>query len=347
MEARQQRQAPAAEGRGIVPASELDWLRAGRAVVACEGQAVLDLSRRLDSRFSEAVALVAACRQSVVVTGVGKAGLIGQKIAATMCSTRTRARFLHPTEALHGDLGCLTPDDVMLVLSNSGESEEIVRLLPSLKERQLPIIAITAHDQNTLSRAADVTLCLGRLPEAGAHGLAPSTSTAAMLALGDALALVACEARGFTPEQFAVCHPAGSLGERLRPIRDVMRSGDQLRLASEDATIREVLTQSSRPGRRTGAVILVDAEGRLAGLFTDSDLARLLEQRRDDQLDRPVHEVMTRRPSTVPVDGILEEALQLLGAKRISELPVVDDEDRPCGLIDITDVIGLIPVEEG
>ena len=325
----------------VVPFTHLEQLREARAILALEGSALTELSQQLDLRFCAAVDLLATCRGCVIVTGVGKAGLIGQKTAATLSSTGTRAYFLHPTEALHGDLGCVGAEDVWLVFSNSGETEELTRLLPIIRSQQQPLIAVTASDASTLGAQADATICLGRLIEAGAHGLAPSTSTTAMLAIGDALALVASQRKQFTPRQFAAFHPGGSLGRRLASVKDVMRPAEQVRIAFETATIREVFVSLSRPGRRTGAVMLVDEQGKLSGLFTDSDLARLLEQRRDDQFDRPISEVMTVRPLTVRPDAILEEALQLLSAKHVSELPVVDADDVPLGMIDITDVIGL------
>lgn len=327
--------------RSVVPVTQFEQLREATAILNREASAILELARQLDTRFCKALELLAGCAGCVIVTGVGKAGLIGQKIAATLCSTGTRAYFVHPTEALHGDLGCVGPNDVWLILSNSGETEELCRLLPIIRSQQQAIIAITASDASTLGIQADVTICLGRLIEAGAHGLAPSTTTTAMLALGDALALVVSQMKQFTPKQFAAYHPGGSLGRRLASVRDVMRPIDQVRVANESATIREVFIGLSRPGRRTGAVILVDESGRLSGLFTDSDLARLLEHRRDEQFDRPISEVMTIRPLTVGVDAIFEEALQLLGAKHVSELPVINEDGCPVGMIDITDVIGL------
>ena len=325
----------------IVSASRVAQLREAREIISHEGQALLALARRLDTRFCDAVEMLASCRGNTLVTGIGKAGLIGRKIAATLSSTGTRAHFVHPTEALHGDLGCIGPDDIWLMLPNSGETEEICRLLPLIADQRLAVIAITASDASTLGAAADVTIQLGRMVEAGLHGLAPTTSTAAMLAVGDALALVISQVRNFTPQQFAVFHPGGSLGRRLASVKDIMRAGDQVRIASESATIREVFVTLSRPGRRTGAVMLVDADGRLSGLFTDSDLARLLEHHRDQQFDRPISEVMTNKPLTIGPDAILEEALQLLGARHVSELPVVDTAGCPVGLIDITDLIGL------
>ncbi|HET6423017.1 MAG TPA: KpsF/GutQ family sugar-phosphate isomerase [Planctomycetaceae bacterium] len=332
-----------AAAQTVVPYAQVEQLREARNIVAHEGQALLDLARRLDTTVCDAIERIASCRGCVVVCGVGKAGLIGQKIAATFSSTGTRAFFLHPTEAFHGDLGSLGSDDVLLLLSHSGESEEVCRLLPWVRSVGIPMIAITGECHSTVGRAAEITIELGRLIEAGLHGLPPTTSTTAMLAIGDALALVVAQTRGFTPQQFGRLHPGGSLGRRLTPVKDVMRSGDEMRIAAQTESVRNVLTSLRRPGRRTGAVILVDEEDRLSGLFTDSDLARLLEQRRDDQLDRPIVEVMTARPITIREDAILEEAVGLLSARRLSELPVVDEDGRPVGLLDITDVIGLIP----
>jgi len=327
--------------QSIVPASRLAQLREAREIILHEGQALLGLARRLDTQFCEAVELIGTASGSLIVTGVGKAGLIARKIAATLSSTGTRSYFVHPTEALHGDFGCVGQGDIWLLLSNSGETEEICRLLPFIRERRQAAVAITASEVSTLGAAADVTIPLGRMIEAGVHGLAPTTSTTAMLAVGDALALILSQSRNFTPQQFAAFHPGGSLGRRLTPVKDIMRSGDQIRIANESLTIREVFVTLSRPGRRTGAVMLVDQDGRLSGLFTDSDLARLLERRRDEQIDLPISEVMTARPLTIALDAILEEVLQLLGACHVSELPVIDSDGRPVGMVDITDLIGI------
>lgn len=334
----------AAESR-LVSSAQLDQLREGREIIKHEANALDDLAGRLDTRFCTALEKLHACRGSVIVTGMGKAGLIAQKIAATLSSTGTRAHFLHPAEAVHGDLGCLHGDDVVLAFSNSGETHEICRLLPVIGEMKIPVIAITASDESTLGSQADIALTLGRLREAGAHGLAPSTSTTAMLALGDALALVLSRMKGMTPQQFAVFHPAGSLGERLKTVGETMRMAADLRVASENSTIREVFVKLGKPGRRSGAVMLVDEWGRLAGLFTDSDLARLLENRRENQLDRPIREVMTSRPLTTRAETMLLEVVEILSKNKVSELPVVDGDGRPVGLIDITDLIGLVPGE--
>ena len=327
------------------PLTPFEQLREARDILQSEAAAILDVAARLDAGFCAAVDLLRACRGSIIVTGMGKAGLIGQKIAATLSSTGTRAHVLHPAEALHGDLGCLHHEDVLLALSNSGETEEISRLLPSVRRQGIPIVAITARRDSTLGSQADAVLALGRLPEAGPHGLAPSTSTTAMLAVGDALALVLSRMNGMTPMQFALFHPGGSLGRQLTTVAEVMRKGEELRIAPETATIRTVFTRADLPVRRTGAVILTDSAGRLSGLFTDSDLARLLEHHREDQLDAPIGDVMTRAPLTIGPNALLREAVTLLSGRKVSELPVVDAEHRPVGLIDITDVIGLLPDE--
>ena len=312
-----------------------------REILWNEGQALLLLSERLPRGFCRAVEVLLACEGSVIVSGMGKAGLVGQKIAATLASTGAASHFLHPAEAIHGDLGRIGPRDVVLMLSFSGESEEVVRLLPALREFGVPLVAITGRGQSTLAREATVALELGMLEEACPLGLAPSTSTTAMLALGDALALVLSRTRGFTAEDFYRYHPGGSLGRRLTRVEDAMRPLTECRIARESQTVREVFAAVRRAGRRTGAIMLVDDEGRLTGIFTDSDLARLVEDRRDDRLDGPVSEVMTRRPKAIRRGARLGEAMDLLAGRRISELPVLDEAGRPCGLIDITDVLGL------
>ncbi len=327
----------------VFPFDDFEQLREAREIVREAAGALVDLARGLDSAFCDAVRLITACRGTVVVTGMGKAGLIGRKIAATFSSTGTRAIFLHPAEAVHGDLGCVCAADVVLALSNSGQTEELCRLLPMFRRIGVPLVAVTARESSVLGSAAEVTILLGHIPEAGHFGLAPTTSTTAMLALGDALALVASRAIGFTRQQFALFHPAGTLGHKLQSVKDVMRAGDQLRVAPETATIREVFVSKGQPGRRTGAVMLVDAAERLAGLFTDSDLVRLLEARRENQLDRPIWEVMTAAPKHITSEAPLADAIALLSQYRISELPVIDEQERPVGLVDITDVIALMP----
>jgi arabinose-5-phosphate isomerase len=233
----------------------------------------------------------------------------------------------------------------VLVLSQSGETDEIVRLLAPLAELGVPILAITARAESTLGRAATVSIELGPLEEACPLGLAPTSSTTAMLAVGDALALVASRMRGFGREDFARFHPAGNLGQKLSKVEDHMRPLDQCRVASQDQTVREVLIHVTVPGRRTGATMLVDAEGRLAGIFTDSDLARLFQRHRDGDLDAPVRNVMTPNPLKTLIGSMMVDAVAVLAQRKISELPVVDAAGRPVGLVDITDVVGLLPCE--
>ena len=327
----------------IIPHSHVEQLREAKRIIEHEATALRHLALGLDARFCAAVEKIAACTGSVVVTGIGKAGIIGQKIAATLSSTGTRAHFLHPAEAVHGDLGCLRPDDVVLILSNSGETEEVCRILPVLQRLNIPMIALTATGHSTLAQSAQITVPLGRMREAGLNGLPPTTTTTAMLALGDALALVLARLRGFSPHDFAVFHPAGSLGRKLSPVTEVMRTGDLLRIAHEHETVRDVFGHSLAKTRRSGAVMIVDELGHLSGLFTDSDLARILAQHQERKLDRPIREVMTHNPITVPMSAVLSEAVELLAERKLSELPVVDAAGFPVGMLDITDIIALMP----
>jgi len=314
-----------------------------REVMQTESRSIAQVARRLDQEFCRSVDYLFNCQGNALVTGIGKAGLIGQKIVATLASTGTRSHFLHPAEAVHGDLGRVHGDDVVLVLSQSGETDEIVRLLPPLAETRVPIVAITGSATSTLARAATVVIDLGPLEEACPLGLAPSSSTAAMLAVGDALALVVSRMRGFAREDFARLHPAGNLGLKLSKVEQHMRPLEQCRLAPQEETVRQVLVRVSVPGRRTGATMLVDARGHLAGIFTDSDLARLFEQRCDNALDDPIHSVMTSHPLKVSLGSLMSEAVALMAQRKISELPVVDGDGRPVGLIDVTDVVSLLP----
>lgn len=325
------------------PLTALEQIHYARDVLRAEAAALEQVRSRLDGSFCRAIDLLLNAHGNVLVTGVGKAGLVGQKITATLASTGTRAHFLHPAEAVHGDLGRIRADDVVLALSYSGETEEVVRLLPSLARIGVPMVAITSRETSTLGRHADASIALGSLEEACGLGLAPSTSTTAMLAVGDALALVISRQIGFGRDDFARVHPGGSLGRRLKRVAEVMRQGDALRIASADKTVREVFVAASRPGRRTGAIMLVEAAGTLVGLFTDSDLARLFETRPDDALALPIADVMTREPTTIGPDRLVEEAVRILEDRKISELPVIDDAGRPLGLVDITDVLSLVP----
>lgn len=327
----------------LIPFSYFDQLREAREILRLEAEAVTEVAHRLDASFCAAVELLLHGTGSVIVCGMGKAGLIGQKLAATFSSTGTRAHFMHPAEAVHGDLGCLHAQDILLALSNSGETDEITALLPTVKRLNIPIVAITSTEKSTLGQHADIRILLGRLKEAGPWGLAPTTSTTAMLAVGDALALVVARQRGFSPQLFAKFHPAGSLGRQLKSVTEIMRPRAALRIASCFQTVREVFVAAPVSGRRSGAVLLEDEGGSLAGLFTDSDLARLMEQRRDEALDRPIAEVMTARPLTLSTHSQFADVVALLAERKISEIPVVDTSGVAVGLIDITDVIGWLP----
>jgi arabinose-5-phosphate isomerase len=317
-------------------------LEFARQILRAEATALHDVADRLDEGFVRAVDLLAACRGRVAVTGVGKSADVGAKIVGTLNSTGTRAYLLDATKAMHGDLGMVHPDDIAVVLSHSGESEEVVRLIGPLGELAAAVIALTGSSQSTLARAATVALVYGAVVETCPLTLAPSTSTTVMLALGDALAFVLSDRREFSAEDFARYHPAGSLGRKLARVEAVMRSGPEMRVAAADETVRAVFSRTRSTGRRTGAVMLTEANGQLCGLFTDSDLARLFEQRGDSAIDRPIREVMTPEPITVPVGVRVAEALEILRRFKISELPVIDADGRPVGLLDITDVIGLM-----
>jgi arabinose-5-phosphate isomerase len=324
-------------------ASTDEALAVARRVLAVEADALLVAADRLDGRFGRVVARLAACAGRVAVVGVGKSADVGQKVAGTLNSTGTRAYVLDATRAVHGDLGMVHPDDVALLLSHSGESEELLRLLPSLRSLAAGLVAVTARPDSTLARRVDEAVVYGPISEACPLSLAPSTSTTVMIALGDALAFALSEGRNFTADDFARFHPAGSLGRKLATVESVMRRGPELRIAAASATVRQVFAQVRHAGRRTGAVMLVDAHWRLAGLFTDSDLARLFEANSDGAFDRPVSEVMTRAPVTLSATARLGEALDLLKQRKFSEVPVIDGDGKPVGLLDITDLIGLTP----
>jgi arabinose-5-phosphate isomerase len=328
-----------------------DLLDYARQIVRAEAAALELAARRLDDSFRRAIEILrhaAAGNGRVAVTGAGKSADVGQKIAGTLNSTGTRAYVLDATRAVHGDLGMVHPDDAVLALSNSGESEEIVRLVGPLRPLCRALIALTGVAGSTLARKADVAVVYGPLDEVCPLGLAPSASTTAMIAVGDAMAFVLSQERSFSREDFARFHPAGSLGRKLLKVEAAMRQGVGLRVASAWETVRSVFAIARQRGRRTGAVMLTDADGRLCGLFTDSDLARLIESRRDDALDRPIAEIMTRDPHTVAMGARILDAVELLSRHKISELPVVDAAGRPVGLLDVTDLLGFAPalVEE-
>jgi arabinose-5-phosphate isomerase len=316
-------------------------LEKAREVLKTEAEAILSLAGRLGEDFERAIGVVSGCQGHLIVTGMGKAGLVGQKISATFASTGTPSIFLHPAEAYHGDLGRVVKEDVVLAISNSGETEELVRLLPSLRQLGARIIAMTASRGSTLGKNADLVIELGRIEEACPLGLAPSATTTAILALGDALALSVLEERGFDKEQFAFYHPGGELGRKLTRVLDVMRTGDRNPVVTEETPVKEAITTITRA--RAGAVSVVNASGRLSGIFTDGDLRRTMA--RDLKLvDAKIREVMTPRPKTITPERLASEALKILHEKKIDELPVVNDRGEPVGMLDVQDLldVGLV-----
>jgi arabinose-5-phosphate isomerase len=330
----------------VLQVEDIERLRHAREVLSTEARALALVRDRLDESFCRAAVLLyetGARHGSIIVTGMGKAGLVGQKIAATLASTGSRAHTLHPAEAVHGDLGRISPDDVVLALSYSGETDEVVRLIEPIKTIGARVIAVTARTNSRLARLADVSVVLGPIEEACPLGLAPSASTTAMMAVGDALAFVVSRMRNFQAEDFAQYHPAGALGRLTAPVDEVMRTGDQIRVSHCTLTVREALIDAGRQGRRTGALMLVDDAGVLRGIFTDADLARLLEQRRDSELDRPIAEQMNTSPTTIRQGTRVRDAMAVLSSRRFSQLPVLDHLGRPVGILDITDLIGLVP----
>jgi arabinose-5-phosphate isomerase len=315
--------------------------RRARAVLEIEGRAITSVAEQLGPAFSEAVERVLACQGMVVVTGVGKAGLVGAKISATLASTGTPSLCLHPADALHGDLGRIRPQDVLLALSNSGETVELRSLVPAVRRIGAGLIALTRSRSSTLGRLADCVLELGPLDEACPLGLAPTASTSAMLALGDALAMVVLEERGFGRDEYALYHPAGALGRRLMRVGELMRRGEELPIAPSGSSLREVLEITNRTPGRPGAALIVDGDGRLLGIFTDGDLRRLLDRVESRPREAPIDDHMGRHPKAVRADQLVEEAMALLQRHRIDQLPVVDEAGRPVGLLDIQDVLDL------
>jgi arabinose-5-phosphate isomerase len=327
-------------GTSAPPSEQLSY---ARQIITMEARALDSVAARLDEAFCRAVDLVHRCTGSVIVSGIGKAGLIGQKLAATLASTGTRSHFLHPAEAIHGDLGRIHRDDVVLMLSQSGETEEVVRLLPSINQFGSALVAVTGRPKSRLGMAATAVIDLGPLQEACSLGLAPSVTTTAMLAVGDALALVVSRMRNFSREDFAKFHPGGSLGRQLARVDDYMRPLAECRLADCHHTLRQVLAEARLPARRTGAIMIVDHDGRLRGLFTDSDLARLFEKHRDELLDGPIRHVMTKNPTHVPAGSMMPDAVTIMAERGFSELPVVDAAGKPVGILDITDIVAMYP----
>jgi arabinose-5-phosphate isomerase len=314
-------------------------LARGLQVLKLEAEALSALGPSLDSNsFLEACRLLMQCRGRVVVTGMGKAGLVGQKISATLASTGTPSLFLHPAEALHGDLGRLRPEDVVLALSKSGATRELVQLLGPIKAIGAQIIALCESAESPLGKEADLVLALGQAPEACPLGLAPTVSTTVMLALGDALSMAVLEGRDFTREEFARFHPAGSLGKKLMRVREIMRTGAELPLLPSGSTITEALTvMSSTPGR-PGAALVVDASGCLCGIFTDGDLRRMAQSGSVPVNDR-IEKHMAADPHRLQESELVGEVLRRFRDSHVDQMPVVNAHNIVTGLVDVQDLL--------
>lgn len=330
---------------GLHPADTADRARRrierASEVLRVEIRAIADLEARLGAGFVAAVDLILDCQGLIVVTGVGKAGLVGQKVSATLASTGTQSLFLHPTEALHGDLGRIRARDVVFAISNSGETVEVNALLGPARKLGASILALTGAPESTLARHADLVLDIGRVQEACPLNLAPTASTSAMLALGDALAMVVLQERNFSREDYALFHPAGALGRRLMRVGEVMRKGAELPLVASGMLLKDVVLVMNRTPGRPGAALVIDADGRLVGIFTHGDLARLLEKGKSLDLAAPIDGCMGRSPKTVRPDQLVEEAQHLLREHRIDQIPVIDADRRPLGLVDVQDLLDV------
>lgn len=317
-------------------------LKRAREVLRLEAKAIDGLRGRLNRDFEKAVDLLAKCRGRVVVTGMGKGGIIGQKISATLSSLGAPSLWLHSAEAIHGDLGRIIREDVVMVLSNSGETQEVKDLLPQIKKIGAKIIAITGNTKSTLAKYSDAVLDTYVEKEACSLGLAPTSSTTAMLAMGDALAVCVVEKKGFKKEDFAFLHPGGSLGKRLLlTVADIMRKGRSSCTVKDSSSVKDTLLAIT--SARAGSATVVDKEGKLSGIFTDGDLRRHLEI--DPNLvNKKVKDVMTKNPTAINEKKLAYEALNILREKKIDELPVVDDKNRPVGLLDVQDLLkaGLV-----
>jgi len=313
-----------------------------RACLELEAEAIRALIPRINGQFSAAMDMIINCKDRVIVTGMGKSGIIGKKIAATLASTGTPAFFLHPAEGIHGDLGMVTANDIVIAISNSGETNEVIGLLPTLKRIGAPIIAMTGREDSTLTKNADIFLDVAVEKEACPLGLAPTASTTAALAMGDALAMALLSARKFTPEDFALYHPGGSLGRKLLlTVENVMHAGEDLPIVTSDKTVKEALFVITAKG--LGAVLVVDSMDsmQLIGLLTDGDIRRSLEKGHEF-LDKPVTGLMTKQPRTITKEKLAAQALNIMEKNQprpITLLPVVDSEFRAIGIIHLTDLL--------
>ena len=311
-------------------------LETARRVLRIEAEALGEIMQRLDARFDEAVELLLACKGRVVVSGMGKSGLIGRKIAATFSSTGTPAAFLHPAEAIHGDLGMLMRDDAVLAVSYGGETEEIIALLETIKRLDLRMVTLTGHPRSTIAAASDVVLDVSVKEEACSLNLAPTASTTATMAMGDALAIALLDRRGFSPGDFAALHPGGRLGKKLLRVENLMHAGEAMPRVVVTAKMPDVIYEMSKKG--LGMTTVVDAQGRLAGILTDGDLRRLMQQRGAATLDLVVGDCVTKSPQTIAPGELAGSALRIMEERKITSLVVIDAERRPVGVVHLHDL---------
>jgi arabinose-5-phosphate isomerase len=316
--------------------SKMSSLETARKVLEIEAKTLADLTTRLDDQFDRAVQVLFGCRGRVVVTGMGKSGLIGQKISATFSSTGTPSFFLHPAEALHGDLGRLVRGDVLVALSYGGETEELLRLLDTVKRLGITLITLTGNVSSTLAQASDVVIDAGVPQEACPLGLAPTASTTAMLAMGDALAMALLGRRGFSAEEYADLHPAGGLGMKLRRVENLMHTGDEVPRVAPGTRMPDVIYEMSRKG--LGVTTVVDGEDRLAGFVSDGDLRRFFEREGNRALSLTAADCMTASPVIIDRKELATEALRLMEARKITSLPVVDPQGKLEGVLHIHDL---------
>jgi arabinose-5-phosphate isomerase len=317
-------------------------LEYAREVIRAEANAINSITPIVDASFARACRMIYNCSGSCIVSGIGKAGIIAQKISATLASTGTPSHFLHPAEAVHGDLGRLRENDVVIVLSYGGETDEVVWLINLVKQQGIKLIAITGDIDSTLCKHSDVMLCMGQMSEACPLGVAPSVSTTCMLAVGDALAFTLMKAREFSVEDYVRFHPGGSLGAKLMTVEQSMmfRPGEKLPLAEIDDTIEQLLQKTSDI-KRHGAVMVIDKKGKLAGIITDADLRRLLTEQTSRAFKCKAADVMTADCKKIRADALAAEATAIFHKYRIDELPVVDADDKPLGLIDVQDIVTI------
>lgn len=313
-----------------------------RKVIEAEADAIKSVTPIVDGNFSTAAEMIYNCTGSVIVTGIGKAGIIGRKISATLASTGTPSHFLHPAEAVHGDLGRLRKGDIVIVLSYGGETDEIIRLINLVKQLEIKLISITGDGDSTLGKYSDVILCMGKMNEACPLGVAPSVSTACMLAVGDALAFTVMKARNFSVEDYVRFHPGGSLGAKLMTVEQSMmfKPGEKLAIAQETDSVKELLEKTANV-KRHGAVIIVDKDGKLTGIITDADIRRLITKQGETAFKIKAKAVMTANCKRINADALAAEATAIFHKYRIDELPVVDGDGKPVGLIDVQDIVTI------